>query len=152
MEVRALAAVKRGAPRTIGVAGQWPVVIQEERDTAQRFDPEHIQRAATDMLGLAVLADALVTSSLSTFGYVAAALFPKPARSSKGGDKAAVWVVPYGSSRGPPRADTQEPCMHFYQRDTGSCKLVEREPGLCTAPKGRAKLPPLEPSADRKVC
>lgn len=87
-----------------------------------------------------VFGDALLTSSLSTFGYLAGALFPKPTqpRGSSAHDAPlaapALWVASYGTEKkaGPvQRADTQEPCMHFYRLSTGSCNLARKEPAVC---------------------
>jgi len=132
--------------------------------------------------------DALLTSSLSTFGfallhlfypccccpvqimstlcshpanclsrYVAAALFPKRTGRPPSGHETgaattfpmAVWVAPYGTIGSAfSRADSPEPCMHFYRASTGSCEVGEpRAP--CAA---NCCVAMLTPSADRRVC
>jgi hypothetical protein len=95
-------------------------------------------KICVSLLGLCeqVFSDAILTSSLSTFGYLAAALFPKPAKARGLAHVAvpALWVTGYGTDNRPgsfQRADSQEPCMHFYRPSTGSCNLAHKEPDVC---------------------
>jgi len=106
----------------------------------------HFFKTSTDPLSVQVFGDALLTSSLSTFGYVAGALFPKPtrAKATTQGTTSAIssrsappvpaqWITGYDRKSKFQRVDSQEPCMHFYRPSTGSCNTVDDAQGCVPA-------------------
>mmetsp|Transcript_72333 Transcript_72333/g.205707 ORF Transcript_72333/g.205707 Transcript_72333/m.205707 type:complete len:155 (-) Transcript_72333:55-519(-) len=140
-----VSSIEKGALESVKGRSRETVVVSQSNDDHQAFDHDHILRAMTDIVVLST-SDVLLTSSLSTFGYVAAVLLPR--------DK--VWVQNYGShgSTGTfPIADSVEPCEHFYEEICHLTVRDDRVPSICpphaTARRGQGQG---HSFVNRRVC
>ena len=130
------------ASKSYGGATPYGVVQEPTAPRAPPPRPPPSPPPQTDMVMLS-LVDVLLTSSFSTFGYVGAALRPRPM----------VWVHwhnPWQKGGGGSfvRSENTEPCEHFYKT---YCHLDAEEPSVCPS-GGNATAGMMRAFVDRLVC